>query len=144
VSDPSTTVQLSPFVDALQPYIVSAVTTIIGAAILYGAALLRQYANIKISKGFMDAMTAEADKQAKILIAKASDNLANRSVDAHTPAIAEAANYVANNFPALLKNAGATPDDFAHAIAAQIGEKQVIMAAGTTAVPPVATPKPGP
>jgi hypothetical protein len=104
-------------------------------------ALLRQYANIKIDKGFSDALTAEADKQANILIAKASDNLANRAVDAHTPSIAEAANYVANNFPTILKNAGATPDDFAHAIAAQIGDKQVTMAAGTTAVPPVAIPK---
>jgi hypothetical protein len=142
MTDTSTAVSLAPVVDALQPYVTVAVTTIIGIAITYAMALLRQYANIHFNQSFVDAMTAEADKQASILVAKASDNLANQSVNAHTPVIAEAANYVAKNMPTILKNAGASTDDFAHTIAAAIGNKQIIMAAGTTAVPPVvADPK---
>jgi hypothetical protein len=136
MTDSSTAVSLAPAVDALQPYITAAVTTIIGVAITYATALLGKYANIKISKGFTDALTAEADKQANILIAKASDNLANKSVDAHTPAVDEAANYVAKHMPDILKNAGASPDDFAHTIAAAIGDKQVTMASGTSPTPP--------
>jgi hypothetical protein len=122
MTDASTAVSAAPFVDILQPYITVIVTAVVGALVSLVAAAARKYLNISIDQSLVDIAKAEAEKQAGILIAKSSTNLATQVIDSHSPAVAQAANWAANEIPKVLSDAKITPDDFAHMIAGEVGK----------------------
>jgi hypothetical protein len=122
MTDASTAVSAAPFVDILQPYITVVVTAVVGALVSLVAAAARKYLNISIDQSLVDIAKAEAEKQAGILIAKSSTNLATQSIDAHSPVVAQAANWAAREIPKVLSDAKITPDDFAHMIAGEVGK----------------------
>lgn len=122
MTDPSTVVALAPIVNPLADYINTAIAGIVGTAITFVCALATKYLHVQISQTFIDAATAEAKKQAGILIAKAETSLASQSIDTHSSEVAVAANWAATQIPDVLKKAGMTPDDFAHSIVAEVGK----------------------
>ena len=134
--DTSTAVPMAPFVEALKPYIDLAVTTLIGCAVTYAATLFRRWTNIKIDDATLSKITTATQTQAGLAVAKAADNLAGHSIDAHSAQVAQGTLFVANALKAELAASGITPDDVAHMIAAEIGKLQ-------TQAPTVVTPTPG-
>jgi cytochrome bd-type quinol oxidase subunit 2 len=124
MTDASTVVPLAPFVDTLQPYLTAAATTIIGAAVLYGAALFQRWTGIKIDQANEAALAKAVSTQAGLAIAASATNLAGQSIDAHSSAVASGANYIATNLKPLLAATGRSPDDVAHDIAGAIGLAQ--------------------
>ena len=129
MADPSTAIAAAPFVADLQPYLTALVTAVIGIAVPWGFSLLQRYTGVAISQADQEALSKAAQTQAGIIVAKADGSLAGVSIDAKSPAIATAANWVAVNLPSLLTKAGATPDDVSHMILAEIGKLQAQMTA---------------
>ena len=124
MTDATTTISLAPFVEVLQPYITAAVTTIVGAAVVYVASLFQKWTGIKVSQNDQTNLQSWISTQAGLAIAKSETNLSGVSIDAHTKIVADAADFVVSKIPDLLKATGKTPDDVAHLIASEIGRLQ--------------------
>jgi hypothetical protein len=140
MTDPSTIVALAPIVNPLADYINTAVGSIAGLAVTTVCAYAVKYLHVTISQSFVDAATAEAKKQAGILISKATTSLATQSIDTHSSEVAVAANWAATQIPDVLKKAGMTPDDFAHTIVGELGKMTAATAA--PALEPAQIPAP--
>jgi hypothetical protein len=124
VADPSTVIPLAPFVEYVKPYIDALVPVIITAAIGYAATLFRKWTNIKIDDATVAKITAATNMQAGLAVAKAEDNLAGKSIDAHSPEVTQGIGFLADSLKAELAATGITPDDLAHMVAAEIGKLQ--------------------
>jgi len=133
MSDPSSAVALSPFVEALSPLVNAAVSgLVIGVGGLIFAALAR-WTGVAFTPDFQSQVERAAATQAGIIVAKAEGNLAGKSIEVGNPAVAAATNWIAANMPAALDKAGVNRDDVSHLILAEIGKLQAQMAAPTPA-----------
>ena len=133
MADP-TTIPLAPFVEYVKPYIDALVPIVISAAVAYAATLFRKWTNIKIDDAAVAKITTATLTQAGLAVAKAEDNLAGKSIDAHSPQVAQGTLFIADTLKKELDAAGITPDDVAHLIASKIGELQA--QAPTVVAPP--------
>lgn len=138
MSDPATAVSAAPVVAVLQPYIDAVVVSLVGVAVSYAVALLHKLTGVQISQANAAALDAEVERQAGYAIAKAEGNLAGLAIDAHSPQVKAAADYLVANLPRIIGALGKSPDDVAHMIASAIGDRQVKM----PAAPPAAAAPP--
>jgi hypothetical protein len=131
------TVFIGPLINAIEPYIVSAVGALIVALSAWAVALLKKKTNIDISQDNLLRFQQAAKTQAGVWIANADAGVMNASVGVGSPGIADAANKIIGRLPDEAAALGVTPDKARDLIVGEIGKLQ---AAATTvhAVPPLA------
>jgi hypothetical protein len=117
---------VGPLINALEPYIVSAVGALIVALSAWAVALLRQKTGIAISQDNLFRIQDAAKTQAGIWIAKADAGVMDASVDVKSPGIASAAQTVLDRLPPEATALGVTPDKMADMIVGEIGKLQAV------------------
>lgn len=132
-NSPSTIV-VGPIVEALRPIISAVVTTIVGAAVAFGVALLKRWTGVTLQSAYVDSLRQAAQTEAGVLVAEAADNLSSRSITLTSPAIAAAAAHIAAAMPEAVRALGKTPEDLSRLVAGEIGKLQAH--ATTISVPP--------
>lgn len=129
---------VGPLIQALQPYIVSAVGALIVGLAGWVVAILKQKTNIDIDQNILDAFDRAAETQAGIIIAKSESGIMSASIDVHNPMIANAVNTVLARLPAEAARVGMTPEKLADRITGKIGKLQ----ASATVLSPTPVAKP--
>src|SRR5208282_4075675 len=123
MTDVSNTIELAPWVAALQPIAVAAGTTLASGLAIWGLSLFQKWTGLKIDQDNQAKFANAISTQAGLAIAASATNLAGESINAHSPAVKVGADYIAANLGHLLEATGQTPDNVAHEIAAAIGNK---------------------
>jgi hypothetical protein len=124
MTEAASSIALSPIVEALRPMLSAAVTTIVGAAVAFGVALLKRWTGVTLQAAHVDSLRQAAQTEAGILVAEAADNLSSRSISVTSPAIAAAAARIATAMPEAMKAVGKNPQDLGRLVAGEIGKLQ--------------------
>lgn len=128
----------TPFVDFLAPYINVIVEAVVGAALTWLSVKVNQWFNVKINAAQLDKLKSAAATEAGKLVARAEDNLRNRSIDVSSPMVVAAAARIEAGLPGAAKAVGATPEHLQSFVAGELGKLQARQVSVPT-VPP-ATP----
>jgi len=134
VSD--TTITLGSMLAAAQPYFVAifgAIVTGVGGILV---AEVKRYTGIAVDQALLAKVEKYIDDKAAQEIAKATDNLATKSIDVHSPMIADLVTKITGAIPEELHAVGLDPVAVAHKLVASFGRLQASM---TAVAPP---PKP--
>jgi hypothetical protein len=138
---PASSVDLAPFVAALLPIVAPIIVSVAGAA-LWLCATIARWIGAKHAQAGEDGarakLVAAAEREANILIAGAADNLAHRSIDVGSPAIASAATLIGVELPAAIARLGITPAGVERLVVSAVGQTQTAM----TRLDPAALPQP--
>ena len=124
MTEAASSIALGPIVEALRPMLSAAVTTIVGAAVTFGVALLKRWTGVTLQAAHVDSLRQAAQTEAGILVAEAADNLSSRSISVTSPAIAAAAARIATAMPEAVKAVGKNPQDLGRLVAGEIGKLQ--------------------
>jgi hypothetical protein len=124
MTEVASSIALGPIVEALRPMLSAAVTTIVGAAVTFGVALLKRWTGVTLQAAHVDSLRQAAQTEAGILVAEAADNLSSRSISVTSPAIAAAAARIATAMPEAVKAVGKNPQDLGRLVAGEIGKLQ--------------------
>ena len=125
------------FIDAIMPYIVSAVGGIISVIGVLLATWLKQKWNIDIDQNHRDAWQQSAQNAAGSLLARGAVKIEDSgAITVKSEAMANAVNTVMQRVPQAIAHFGFTPNDIQNLIVAKI--PQVI----SGAVPPTVAPAP--
>jgi hypothetical protein len=124
MTDSASTIAAGPIVEALRPAITAVVTTMVGVAVTFGAALLKRWTGVTLQSTYVDSLRQAAQTEAGILVAEAADNLSSRSITVTSPAITAAAARIAAAMPEAVRGAGKTPEDLGRLVAGEIGKLQ--------------------
>lgn len=132
----ASSVALAPFVVAIAPIVAPLVASSAGAAALWLCATLARWAGAKraqtLDSGARAALAAAAEREALVLVAAASDNLAHRSISAGSPGVASAVSLIGAELPQAMKRLAITPEGVERLVLAALGRAQ----AGMTRVSP--------
>lgn len=128
-----TVVFIGPLINALEPYIVSAIGALILALSAWAVALLKQKTGIAVSQANLALFQKAAATQAGVWIAQADGAAMSSSVNVGSPGIAAAANKVISRLPDEAAAIGVTPDKMADLIVGEIGKLQAVAAAPSSA-----------
>lgn len=132
MADPSTAIELKPWVEFIQPYLTAAATVIVPILIAWVAQRLRTWLGVDMNATQIERLKSAAATEAGVMIAKESDNLMNKSISVGDPRIVAAANSIAAKLPETAAAVGATPDALAKMVQGEIGKLQAVQ---VTAVP---------
>jgi hypothetical protein len=124
MTNTASVIAIGPIVETLRPIITAFVTTIVGAAITFGVALLKRWTGVTLQSTYVDSLRQAAQTEAGVLVAEASDNLSSRSITVTSPAIAAAAARIAAAMPEAVRAVGKTPEDLGRLVAGEIGKLQ--------------------
>jgi hypothetical protein len=132
----------APWVAFLAPYLNAIVTAIIGVVVPALALKALSYFNIKGQDDAVTRLRQACQTYAGGLLAKAEDNLANKTFNVGSPEVALISDMIATNIPGVLARSGLDADAVARMALGEIGKIQAL--ATTTIVSPpkdaVATP----
>ena len=124
MTDTASAVAAGPIVETLRPIISAVVTTIVGAALTFGVALLKRWTGVTLQSAYVDSLRQAAQTEAGVLVAEAADNLSSRSITVTSPAIAAAAARIAAAMPEAVRAVGKTPEDLGRLVAGEVGKLQ--------------------
>src|ERR1700679_3891852 len=124
MTNTASVIAIGPIVETLRPIITAFVTTIVGAAITFGVALLKRWTGVTLQSTYVDSLRQAAQTEAGVLVAEAADNLSSRSITVTSPSIAAAAARIATAMPDVVRAVGKTPEDLSRLVAGEIGKLQ--------------------
>ena len=127
-NDPaSATIVAGTITSAVMPYILSALSVIIAAALTFLASAAHRYVGVTIQ----DTTIKEADTYllglAKKAVAAATDNLATAQINVHSPLVKALVNEAVQYGPEVLTKLGWGPDQIASKLASAFGGLQASM-----------------
>jgi hypothetical protein len=124
----------APWVAFLAPYLNAVVTAIIGVVVPALALKALSYFNIKGQDDAVTRLRQACQTYAGGLLAKAEDNLANKTFNVGSPEVALISDMIATNIPGVLARSGLDADAVARMALGEIGKIQAL--ATTTIVSP--------
>lgn len=124
----------------LEPYVNSAVGSLMLAGLAWLGTLLHQKFNVDLDAGARDALQSYARRMASSLVADGFVKLDGLKVDVHSEALANAANGSKDSVPDALKRFGIEPDDVGKMIVDYVHHVPTVAAtaAAAAAAPPAA------
>ena len=130
-----TMVTIAPIVEALAPYVIPVVVTLVGAAVSWAAQAAKKYAHVSIDAQLVDNIREAAKTEAGAILAKDARNLQGVSFHMDHPAILEAADNVAEVAAKEISALGMTPDRVNQIVLGEVGKLQAVASPYTVAAP---------
>jgi hypothetical protein len=133
--DTPTTVAAAPFVQTLEPYLVSAIGAVFTVLATWALTLVSKYTGIQVDSVMSERINRSAQNAANFVIASLDGPIGNVSIDVRSPLVAEGVRYMQQHVPDVIAAMGYTPETLAQIVMAKLGAAQVT---GTATAKPVA------
>jgi hypothetical protein len=117
------TVDWSP----LAPLLREVVLAILGAVLVWAAALFQRYTGITVEKSHREALQTTLANAIGLLAAKGVTNTGLANLSLGSPQVTEAVNYVIRSAPDAIAHFGLKPDDVAEKLLAKAGVMNVAL-----------------